>query len=109
MEPGMADQLGVFCPVVFGVKRSASLLEAVNDANVSIRFARLAVTGRGVMASAEVDAGEGLTSSLARACDAVSWVANEWGSKLVGRFGGRTVFAEPDGSTPDDEMHGVYL
>jgi len=101
------ELVSVFCPVVFGEKRSAGLFEAINDANASIRFARLAVTGPGVMASAEVDAGEGLASSLARACDAVSWVANECGSKLVDH--GRTFFAEQDGSTSAEEIHGVYL
>ena len=104
-DPGF---VAVFSPFLGDVAKSAALLDAVNDMNSEIRFARARVTGRSVTVATEVDPGAGMEASLHRACDAVAYISNHWGARLQERFGGRTFFQEPV-EAPPAPAPGLYL
>lgn len=82
--------VAVFCEMLRGVTKSLSLLDAVNEMNTGLPFARAMVVDIGVMIAAEVEPGPELERSLARAIDTVALAADEWGPKLQERFGGST-------------------
>jgi hypothetical protein len=98
----------VFSHTLAGVEKTSGLLDAVNDMNTDIHFARAAIIGHSVVVTAEVDAGEDLDTSLTHACDAVGWISDHWGAKLQARFGGATWFGEPAQPSPATGT-GLYL
>jgi hypothetical protein len=90
------------------VETTSGLLDAVNDMNADIRYARAFIVGSTVVVASEVDPAADLDVCLARACDAVGWIANQWGAELQSRFGGATFFGEPPPATTSDGS-GPYL
>jgi hypothetical protein len=100
----------VFSPMLRGVTDSPVLARRLNELNSSISFARMFLTGETVLVAAEVDAGDAFASSLERACEAVSWLADHWGPRLQREFGGTTFFESVEPSPGDDAPHvGLYL
>jgi hypothetical protein len=99
--------VGVFSPVLLDINRTAGLIDAVNEINTNIRVARAAVTNHEVIFAAEVDDGPGAEASVINAIEAVSRLANSYGTDLQSRFGGRTFFQEPP--IQPDQHTGLYL
>lgn len=104
-EPPM---VAVFSPMLQDVGMTSGLVEAVNEINTDIRFARAFLTGGTVMVAAEVDAGEGMESALVAASGAVGWLSDHWGLRLQARFGGKTFFEE-DTPIVSEPGTGLYL
>jgi hypothetical protein len=103
------EMLAVFSPMLAGVEKTYGLLDAVNEMNAEIRYARAFVVGSSVMVASEVDPATDLDVSLARAGDAVGWIADHWGAKLQSRFGGTTFFGEPSSGERSGANGGPYL
>jgi hypothetical protein len=99
----------VFAPMLRGIDTSSPLLEAINDMNADVRFARALATGTTLMVAAEVDTGPGMEAALVRACDAVGWIADHWGPRLQERFGGTTFFQDSSPAMPPTGSVGGYL
>jgi hypothetical protein len=102
------EMVAVFSPMLAGVDKTSALLDAVNEMNADLRYARVFLVGSTVMVAAEVDSAWDLEAPLARACDAVGWIADHWGAKLQVRFGGTTYFGEPPPAATTDGT-GPYL
>jgi hypothetical protein len=103
------EMVAVFSPMLADVEKTSGLLDAVNEMNVDIRYARAFFVGSSVMIDAEVDPATDLDASLARACDAVGWIADHWGAKLQARFGGTTFFGQPSPAEQPGVSRGPYL
>lgn len=94
----------VWSRILHHVEGSAELLEEINDLNRGIVSARVffvkdddAATGR-VVAATEIPAETMDLGDLAHACSAIASLADWVDTTLMIRFGGRTAFAEGDGT-----------
>jgi hypothetical protein len=95
----------VWARILQDVERSIELLEEINDLNRNIVSARVffvrdedSPTGR-VVAATEIPAESMDANDLAHACSAIASLADWVDTTLMVRFGGRTAFAEGDGTT----------
>jgi hypothetical protein len=84
--------LAVFAALVWDIECSTSVLEAVNDINASIRFARAWWTGNGITLAIEVRAVPFEAEHLTYACQTVGQLADYHAGKLQERFGGSVAF-----------------
>ena len=85
----------VFAPVIWDVPSSAELLEAVNQLNSSIRFARARFDAKGgVTLAAEVPGVPFSADHVVNAVKAVGFLADEQTEPFQDRFGGRVFFGE---------------
>jgi hypothetical protein len=84
----------VFSPLLGGVEKSPELLEALNDINVQVVFARLAWVNGMVMASSELLAETLDLQELQAACGTIAQVADSYDNTLRDRFGGQISFPE---------------
>jgi hypothetical protein len=84
----------VFSPLLGGVQKSAGLLEALNDINVQVVFARVAWVNGMVMASTELLAETLDLQELQAACATIAQLADTYDNALQGRFGGQISFPE---------------
>jgi hypothetical protein len=89
-----AGFVAVFSPVLRDMAPSAALLEALNETNTQIRVARASLQDGVVVVAAEVDDSPAMQPHVVDALHAVASIANTYGSKLQGRFGGTTWFGE---------------
>lgn len=86
----------IFSPLLHDVDASPELLEALNDINSSISFARVFWFANTVFAATEQLAATLDLDELVNACEVVSTIADHHDNLLLGRFGGRLSFAEDD-------------
>ncbi len=78
----------VFCEMLRGMTKSASLLDTVNGMSTGMPFARAMVVDIGVMIAAEVEPGPELERSLGRAIETVALAADESGAQVAGALWG---------------------
>lgn len=94
----------VWARILQDVAHSVDLLEELNDLNRNIVSARVfyvphddSATGR-VIAATEIPAESMDAGDLAHACSAIASLADWVDTTLMVRFGGRTTFANDDGT-----------
>jgi hypothetical protein len=99
----------VFSPLLGEVEKSPGLLEALNDINVQVVFARVAWVNGMVMASSELLAETLDLQELHAACATIAQLADTYDNALQGRFGGQISFpgdaaaAAGGGQTPQPQ------
>jgi hypothetical protein len=71
------ELVAIFSPVVSNVRKSPSLLRAVNDMNGELRLTRALIAGSEVIVATEVPGGAGVDAAVPIACDAVALASNE--------------------------------
>jgi len=89
--------LAIFSPVLWGIRATPELFEALNELNTRIRFGRVFWTGREVMAALELPAAGVTAEDIAFACMQVGSIADHFDDELQGRFGGTTMFGPQAG------------
>jgi hypothetical protein len=92
----------VFSPFLRNVKKSAKLLEKLNEINCEISYARVMWYDDDVIAANDFLAESVDKDSLDHACRHMGWLADTYDNQLKDEFGGETFFAD-DGSTPPDQ------
>lgn len=100
LDESGAPLVRVWTPVALGVRKSAKLLETLNQLNVSATGARAFWVDGQVVVATEMVAETLHPQDLHLACGAVGQAAERFGPKLADQFGGRTLFTLP---APTDE------
>lgn len=96
----------VFALAVNDVSASAELLAELNEINSRLRFARIFHVQKEVLVQTDL-VGESVDPlGFRTACEAVAEVADQIGTKLVKKYGGRLAF---DGTTDYAPGTGMYL
>jgi hypothetical protein len=91
---GGPPRVRIFSPMLWELRTTDGLFEALNDINARIDAGRAFWTGREVVAAVDLPA-PGLTGEyLALACFQIGSLADHVDDQLVSRFGGRTMFQE---------------
>jgi len=104
---GALPSLHVFAPVVWDLKESPEILEAVNEMNLSIRFGRATWEETQVMVAADLPTPMLTKENIAFVCDQIGAVADYFDDRLQQEFGGSIMFGE---RLPRKEAHiGGYL
>lgn len=89
-----------FSPMVADVKKSAKLLERLNEMNTSIPYVQFFWVGEQIICNLDLD-GESLQADeIRKALDAVSWHANKFDEPLKSEFGGRTMIQLEESEKP---------
>jgi hypothetical protein len=81
--------VAVFAPVLYDIEGGNQVLEAVNEINTSIRFARASWADNAITLETEVPSSPFVADQLLEACRAVGQLADYYAEKLQDRFGGR--------------------
>jgi hypothetical protein len=92
----------VWGTVLTGVKKSAKLLDAINDANTRILQCRMFFHDGDVMLASEILGEEIDKEELIEACNAVAQISDDFDDTLQAEFGGQKVF-DDQGDTPPGE------
>ncbi|HUC14407.1 MAG TPA: YbjN domain-containing protein [Acidimicrobiales bacterium] len=82
----------VFSPVIYDLGAPPDILDAVNDINNEVLFARAVWDGNGVVLSSDVLGAPLVGAQLTRSYEAVAQLADEYALKLQERYGGRLAF-----------------
>jgi hypothetical protein len=94
----------VFSPIVRKVKKSAKLLEYINDLNCQIDLACVQLLDGDVVATADLVAESLDKFELDQVCQQIGWLADTYDNQLHDQFGGEMMFSD-DGSSPaEDEV-----
>lgn len=93
LDESGAPLVRVWTPLALGVRKSAKLLETLNQLNVSATGARAFWVDGQVVVATEMVAETLHPQDLHLACGAVGEAAERFGPKLADQFGGRTLFA----------------
>lgn len=99
----LSPTVQVFSTVLRDVKRSSKLLQAVNDINANIAFARVYVVEHQIVVATELVAETLDAEELGNACNIVGRIADKVGSDLHAEFGGKLLFDEAEFG--DDASH----
>jgi T3SS (YopN, CesT) and YbjN peptide-binding chaperone 1 len=94
-EPGETALLHVYSPLLRNVPKTPELLERLNELNASTFQARAFWLADQVMVAVDLLAATLDKDEVRAAVDLVSSLADRWDSELRERFGGETVFDEP--------------
>ncbi|HUF85401.1 MAG TPA: hypothetical protein VMQ81_12510 [Acidimicrobiia bacterium] len=82
----------VLSPLLSGVDETPELLDAVNDLNANVSFAKIVWTGDAVVASIEMFGAPFTPIHLSHAFSVMAALAGDHDDQLQQRFGGRTAF-----------------
>lgn len=91
-------QLQVFSPMLSGVDKTPELLDALNELNQRIPYAKVFWIERDVMLATELLASSLDKQSITNALGVVAKAADHFDDELKDRFGGETAFAQPQPS-----------
>jgi hypothetical protein len=92
----------LFAPLVRNVKKSAKLLEAINQINSEIIGARVFWHDDDVMVATEMLAETLDPAELSGQCGNIGSIADNYDNKLQEEFGGEVFFTEPEGEESVD-------
>jgi hypothetical protein len=87
----------VFSVVLRDVKRTAKLLQKLNDINAQIAYARVYAVEHQVVVATELVAETLDAEELGNACNIVGRIADKVGSELHAEFGGHILFEGEEG------------
>lgn len=91
---GAPPRVRIFSPMLWDLRSTDGLLEALNDINLQVDAGRVIWTGEEVIAAIDLPA-RGLTGEyVALACFQIGSLADHFDNQLADRFGGRTMFQE---------------
>jgi len=102
VESSDAPAIRVFAHAAFGLKRSAKLLQEINDINTGHRFVKTSLVAGTVVVEYAMPWAAAEPSVISSACKAVGSVAADAGPLLAGVFGGQTPF-EPETESQDEQ------
>jgi len=103
IQPGPDPGVRVFAHAAHSLRRSARLLEEVNELNSRSRWARIFWADGVVYVSAELHWTQVDQAALDRTWDCVGSVADDIGAMLATVFGGATPFPVESDETSEDE------
>jgi hypothetical protein len=92
---GAPPVVRVFSVILRGVEASQPLLEALNEINGNLMFARVLWASGRVIVSAEIPASGINTEQIAFVCLQIGALADRLGDELGDRFGGRKMVDGP--------------
>ena len=99
MDPVMVR---LFAPLVRNVKKSAKLLEAINQINTEIIGARVFWDDDDVTVATEMPAETLDPAEMSGQCVNIGNIADTYDNKLQEEFGGEVFFTEPEGEESVD-------
>lgn len=110
---GETPKVLVFSPLLWDVRSTDGLLEALNDINQRIEIGRVFWTGTRVVAAIELPAPGLSPDYVALSCFQIGSLADHFDETLAERFGGRTAFGASEDAQETSErkppMLGGYL
>jgi hypothetical protein len=102
---GDPPRVRVFSPMLWELRTTEGLYEALNDINARIESGRVFWTGNEVIAAIDLPA-RGLTGEyVALTCFQMGALADHFDDELAARFGGRTMFQEAAAAGEADQSH----
>jgi hypothetical protein len=115
VDPGSKDIpiVQVFAVALADVSPSAELYEEINQINSKLRFARAFWVRDQVLIESEMIGEELSLAGLETGCETVAGAADYFGPQLSEQFGGRTAFADEQGTDYEPPVEqpspGMYL
>ena len=95
LDDSGAPMVRIWTPLALDVRKSAKLLDTLNQLNVAATGARAFWVDGQVVVATEMVAETLHPQDLHLACGAVGEAAERFGPQLAAQFGGRTLFAAP--------------
>ena len=102
LDDSGAPMIRIWTPVALDVRKSAKLLDTLNQLNVGATAARAFWVDGQVVVATEMVAETLHPQDLQLACGTVGEAAERFGPQLAAQFGGRTLFAA-SGQTVEEE------
>ncbi|MGH8993639.1 MAG: T3SS (YopN, CesT) and YbjN peptide-binding chaperone 1 [Acidimicrobiia bacterium] len=102
LDDSGAPLVRVWTPLALDVRKSAKLLDLLNQLNVGATGARAFWVDGQVVVATEMVAETLHPQDLHLACGTVGEAAERFGPQLAAQFGGRTLFALPGGAVEEE-------